>query len=60
MTTRRGEPTNYSLPSPFPEGWYFVASNQSLRKTKLIRKTWMGEEIVACSDEVGRVCVAEA
>ena len=60
MTTRRGEAANSSLPSPFPEGWYFVASRQSLRKTKLIRKTWMGEEIVAWSDEVGRVCVAEA
>ena len=60
MTTRRGEAANDSLPSPFPEGWYFVASRQSLRKTKLIRKTWMGEEIVAWSDEDGRVCVSEA
>ena len=44
----------------FPRVGTSVASRQSLRKTKLIRKTWMGEEIVAWSDEVGRVCVAEA
>ena len=44
----------------FPRVGTSVASRQSLRKAKLIRKTWMGEEIVAWSDEVGRVCVAEA
>lgn len=32
---------------PFPEGWYFVTSRSSLQKQKLIRKTWLGEEIVA-------------
>ena len=46
--------------SPFPEGWYFVASRQAILKAKLIRKTWMGENIVAWCDENGRVCVAEA
>ena len=45
---------------PFPEGWYFVASRRSIRKAGLIRKTWMGEEIVAWCDGDGRVCVAEA
>ncbi len=45
---------------PFPEGWYFVASRADLRKRKLIHKTWLGEEIVAWSDEQGRVCVADA
>ena len=45
---------------PFPEGWYFVASRASLRKRKLIEKTWMGEEIVAWCDDTGHVCVAEA
>ena len=47
MATRRREPANDQLPSPFPEGWYFIASRQALLKAKLIRKTWMGENIVA-------------
>ena len=46
--------------SPFPEGWYFVASRKGLLKEKLIQKTWMGEEIVAWCDGDGRVCVADA
>ena len=54
------EPTNTPLPSAFPEGWYFVASRKDLEKAKLVRKTWMGTEIVAWSGENGRVCVAEA
>ena len=48
-----------SLP-PFPEGWYFVGSRQSILKAKLIQKTWMGKKIVAWCDENGRICVAEA
>ena len=28
MTTWRAEPDNVQLPSPFPEGWYFVAKPQ--------------------------------
>ena len=60
MATRRREPANDQLPSPFPEGWYFIASRQALLKAKLIRKTWMREDIVAWCDESGRVCVAEA
>ena len=60
MATRRREPASDQLPSPFPEGWYFIASRQALIKAKLIRKTWMGEDIVAWCDESGRVCVAEA
>ncbi len=44
----------------FPEGWYFVASRESLLREKLIEKTWLGEEIVAWCDEAGRVCVADA
>ena len=47
-------------PPPFPEGWYFVASRAELRKRKLIHKTWLGEEIVAWSDDQERVCVADA
>ena len=60
MPTRHGEPAIAPLPSPFPEGWYFVASRHALLKAGLIQKTWMGENIVAWSDEDGRVCVAEA
>ena len=60
MSTRRREPADASLPSPFPEGWYFVASRQAVLKAKLIQKTWMGENIVVWCDENGRVCVAEA
>ena len=45
---------------PFPEGWYFVSSRRSILKDKLIRKTWMGVEIIAWSDEKGNICVAEA
>ena len=60
MPDRRMEPANDPLPSPFPEGWYFVASRQSLDKAKLIQRTWMGEKVVVWSDENGNVCVAVA
>ena len=45
---------------PFPEGWYFVASRREALKAGLVRKTWMGEEIVVWCDGNGAVCVAEA
>ena len=45
---------------PFPEGWYFITSRPALKKKKLARKTWMGEEIIVWRDDAGRVCVAEA
>ena len=32
--------------TPFPEGWYFIASRKSILREKLIEKTWEGEEIV--------------
>ncbi len=60
MPVRRKEPANAPLPSPFPEGWYFVASRRSLDKAKLIKKTWMGEDIIVWCDERGSVCVSEA
>ena len=60
MITRRREPSVDVLPSPFPEGWYFVASRQDLLKAGLIQKTWMGENIIAWCDDNGRVCVAES
>ncbi len=44
----------------FPEGWYFVASRESILREKLIEKAWLGEEIVVWCDEAGRVCVADA
>ncbi len=47
-------------PSPFPEGWYFIASRKAIEKAKLLQGTWMGEEIVAWCGDKGRVCVAEA
>ena len=59
-TRRRTAPANAPLPSPFPEGWYFIASRQAIGKAGLIQKTWMGTNIVAWCDEDGRVCVAEA
>ena len=46
--------------SPFPEGWYFVASRESILKAKLLQRTWMGEEVVAWCDGAGRVGVAVA
>lgn len=56
MTTRRQTPEHAPLPSPFPEGWYFVASRAAIVQDQLIQKTWMGENIVAYCDENGRVC----
>ena len=56
----RTEATNAPLPSPFPEGWYFVATRQTVLKAGLIQKTWMGENVVVWRDEDGRVCVAES
>ena len=60
MTTAQREFTYASSLSPFPEGWYFVATRKDVPKAKLIQKTWMGENIIVWSDESERVCVAEA
>ena len=60
MSARRVELENLPSPPPFPEGWYFVASRQSILKAKLIEKTWLGEQIVAWCDDAGRICVALA
>ena len=60
MSTRRGAHRYAQSLSPFPEGWYFVASRHALLKDRLIRKTWMGENIVVWIDEDGCVCVADA
>ncbi len=45
---------------PFPEGWYFVASRRTIEKQGLLKKTWLGEEIVVWCDDEGNICVAEA
>ena len=60
MATRDREFAYAPTLSPFPEGWYFVASRQAVLKAKLIQKTWMGENVVVWCDDDGRVCVAEA
>ena len=53
-------PSRMDALPPFPEGWYFVASRESIQRKKLIEKTWMGEEIVVWRDQEGRICVAGA
>ena len=45
---------------PFPEGWYFVASRQTIEDKKLLQKTWLGERIVVWCNGNGDVCVAVA
>ena len=60
MSAQHRESPNAPLPSPFPEGWYFIASRKAIRKARLIQKTWMGENIVVWCDDDGSICVAEA
>ena len=60
MPVRAGERAEAAGLHPFPEGWYFLTSRRALLKARLIRKTWMGENIVVWCDDGGRVCVAEA
>ena len=60
MPTGRIEHHPVPLLFPFPEGWYFVASRQSILQAKLLQKTWLGEETVAWCDGEGNICVAEA
>jgi len=45
---------------PFPEGWYFVASRKTIEKQGLLKKTWLGVDIVIWCNGEGSVCVAEA
>ena len=45
---------------PFPEGWYFIASRESILRRRLIEKTWLGEEIVVWCDAEDRICVSDA
>ena len=60
MPVRAGERAETAGLDPFPEGWYFLTSRRALLKARLIRKTWMGENIVVWCDDDGNVCVAEA
>ena len=60
MSTRPRAFAHAQTLSPFPEGWFFVASRQAITKAKLIQKTWMGENVVVWCDESGKACVAEA
>ncbi len=45
---------------PFPEGWYYVASRKDVLKSRLIQKTWMGQNVVVWCDDDGHICVADA
>ena len=45
---------------PFPEGWYFVTSRKTVEKQVLLKKTWLGEQIVVWCNGEGNICVAEA
>ena len=58
--TRFLELEDAPIPSPFPEGWYFIETREVIEKAGLLSKMWMGEEIIAWSDGDGSICVAEA
>lgn len=60
MESGRNRSVGAGLPSPFPEGWYFVATRRQVLKERLFRKTWMGEEVVVWADGSGSICVADA
>ncbi|MDE0158900.1 MAG: Rieske 2Fe-2S domain-containing protein [Candidatus Dadabacteria bacterium] len=51
---------NEALLYPFPEGWYFVASRKMIEKQGLLKRIWLGEQVVVWCNSEGRVCVAEA
>ena len=60
MSTARRTFTYAETLSPFPEGWFFVASRRAVMKTRLMQKTWMGENIVIWCDDAGKICVSGA
>lgn len=60
MPASRLQTTANQLPSPFPEGWYFVATRADIQRKRLFRKLWMGESIIVWCDGQGSVCVAES
>lgn len=60
MLASRRQPAIDQLPSPFPEGWYFVATRADIRRKGLLSKVWMGEDIIVWRDDLGEICVAES
>jgi nitrite reductase/ring-hydroxylating ferredoxin subunit len=60
MTTSPSADTNISSLSPFPEGWYFIATRDAIQKAKLTERTWMGQQIVMWCDGGGKICVAKS
>ena len=60
MATPQRQHLTDQLPSPFPEGWYFVVSRADIQRERLIRKVWMGEDIIGWCDDSGKICVAES
>ncbi len=60
METDPNERNGDSSLSPFPEGWYFIASRETIETGKLIRKTWLGQRVVVWCNGDGDICVAEA
>ena len=56
---RRRGPLPDTIPSPYPEGWYFIATRQAVEKVKLAQKTWMGEKVLIWCDKDGKICVSE-
>ncbi|WP_423918754.1 hypothetical protein [Candidatus Poriferisodalis sp.] len=60
MPTEGRELANISLLQPFPEGWYFLATRQAVEKSKLVKQTWMDQNIIIWCDESGRISVAKS
>ncbi len=60
MNDSRNEHNDLTTLSPFPEGWYFIASRKEIEKKKLVQRTWMGKQIVVWCDEEDHICVAES
>ena len=48
-----------SLP-PFPEGWYFIGTRETVLRKQLVHQAWMGVNIVIWCDDDGSICVAES
>ncbi|WP_419944031.1 Rieske 2Fe-2S domain-containing protein [Candidatus Poriferisodalis sp.] len=60
MTARSEQGTNVTSLYPFPEGWYFIATRDAVRKAGLVERTWMGEQIVIWCGAAGQICVARS
>ncbi len=60
MVTRHSVRAVTETPSPFPEGWYFVAKREAIEKATLVAKIWMGESVLVWCDGNGVICVSES